>query len=205
MKLHALLSKRETQVAELLAWGASKKEVASKLFVSTRTVENTARNIYAKLGIQKATELCVWWFCTKCGVPVSLDPLKRAFTAILLLLVLLPRELTGNGDLFRIGRDRRIARVTRTFRRYGEDDGTEDFSEHIKRVDHEEGNSIVSGNSRIWYDLDKPLKGTDRLRRHGMPGLRKLRSFRLRGKRAWGKVLLLRLRNRILHNANYRL
>lgn len=127
MKLHALLSKRETQVAELLAWGASKKEVASKLFVSTRTVENTARNIYAKLGIQKATELCVWWFCTKCGVPVSLDPLKRAFTAILLLLVLLPRELTGNGDLFRIGRDRRIARVTRIFRRYGEDDGAEDF------------------------------------------------------------------------------
>lgn len=127
MKLHALLSKRETQVAELLAWGASEKEVASKLFVSTRTVENTARNIYAKLGIQKATELCVWWFCTKCGVPVSLDPLKRAFTAILLLLVLLPRELTGNGDLFRIGRDIRIARVTRTFRRYGEDDGTEDF------------------------------------------------------------------------------
>ena len=127
MKLHALLSKRETQVAELLAWGASKKEVASKLFVSTRTVENTARNIYAKLGIQKATELCVWWFCTKCGVPVSLDPLKRAFTAVLLLLVLLPRELTGNGDLFRIGRDRRIARGTRTFRRYGEDEGTEDF------------------------------------------------------------------------------
>lgn len=127
MKLHALLSKRETQVAELLAWGASKKEVASKLFVSTRTVENTARNIYAKLGIQKATELCVWWFCTKCGVPVSLDPLKRAFTAVLLLLVLLPRELTGNGDLFRIGRDRRIAQVTRTFRRYGEDEGTEDF------------------------------------------------------------------------------
>ena len=119
MKLHALLSKRETQVAELLAWGASKKEVASKLFVSTRTVENTARNIYAKLGIQKATELCV--------LPVSLDPLKRAFTAVLLLLVLLPRELTGNGDLFRIGRDRRIARVTRTFRRYGEDEGTEDF------------------------------------------------------------------------------
>lgn len=127
MKLNALLSKRETQVAELLAWGASKKEVASKLFVSTRTVENTARNIYAKLGIQKATELCVWWFCTKCGVPINLDPLKRAFTAILLLLVLLPRELTGNGDLFRIGRDRRIARVTRIFRRYGEDDGAEDF------------------------------------------------------------------------------
>lgn len=127
MKLHALLSKRETQVAELLAWGASKKEVASKLFVSTRTVENTARNIYAKLGIQKATELCVWWFCTKCGVPISLDPLKRAFTAVLLLLVLLPRELTGNGDLFRIGRDRRIARVTRIRRNNEGEDNTFNF------------------------------------------------------------------------------
>lgn len=112
MNLHALLSKRESQVAELLAWGASKKEVASKLFVSTRTVENTARNIYAKLGIQKATELCVWWFCTKCGVPVSLDPLKRAFTAIILLVAFLPRELSGN-DIYRIGRSIRITRVTR--------------------------------------------------------------------------------------------
>lgn len=126
MNLHALLSKRESQVAELLAWGASKKEVASRLFVSTRTVENTARNIYAKLGIQKATELCVWWFCTKCGVPVSLDPLKRAFVAVILLVALLPRELSGNGDIYRIGRSTRITRVTRRGNK-GEDDNAFNF------------------------------------------------------------------------------
>jgi len=45
MKLHALLSKRETQVAELLAWGASKKEVASKLFVSTNRREYCTEHI----------------------------------------------------------------------------------------------------------------------------------------------------------------
>lgn len=56
MKLNVELSRRETEVAHLLAWGASKKEVADILFISTRTVENTARNIYAKVGIQKATE-----------------------------------------------------------------------------------------------------------------------------------------------------
>lgn len=50
MKLHALLSKRETQVAELLAWGASKKEVASKLFVSTRTVEEYCTEHIRKIG-----------------------------------------------------------------------------------------------------------------------------------------------------------
>lgn len=51
MKLNVELSRRETEVAHLLAWGASKKEVADILFISTRTVENTARNIYAKVGI----------------------------------------------------------------------------------------------------------------------------------------------------------
>lgn len=48
MKLNAELSPRETEIAELLAWGASKKETADRLFISPRTVENTARNIYAK-------------------------------------------------------------------------------------------------------------------------------------------------------------
>lgn len=50
MRLKVELSRRETEVAHLLAWGASKKEVADMLFISTRTVENTARNIYAKVG-----------------------------------------------------------------------------------------------------------------------------------------------------------
>lgn len=122
MKLNAELTKRETEVAELLAWGAAKKEVADKLFISARTVENTARNIYAKIGIQKATELCVWWFCTKCGVPISKDPLKRAFCAIILLLALLPRELTpGYGDIYRIGRCNRVTRTIRVSRRGKED------------------------------------------------------------------------------------
>lgn len=122
MKLSAELSRRESEVAELLAWGASKKEVADKLFISTRTVENTARNIYAKTGIQKATELCVWWFCTKCDVPVSLDPLKRAFVAIAFLLLILPRELAGNGDIFRVGRRTQVTRVQKAGRRRSEND-----------------------------------------------------------------------------------
>lgn len=133
MKLNAELTRRESEVAELLAWGAAKKEVADRLFISTRTVENTARSIYAKTGIQKATELCVWWFCSKCGVAPGLDPLKRAFYAIALLAVFIPRELTCNGDFFRIGRKTaaNAARAYRAIRRRG-DDGTLNFQEYIK-------------------------------------------------------------------------
>ena len=127
MKLNVKLSKRESQIAELLAWGASKKEVASKLFVSPRTIENTARNIYAKIGIQKATELCVWWFCTKCGVPISLDPLKRAFIAVVLLIAFVPRELTCFDDIFRVGRCARVTRAVRAARRSSESDDSINF------------------------------------------------------------------------------
>lgn len=118
MRLNAELSPRESEIAELLAWGASKKEVADRLFISSRTVENTARNIYQKLGIQKATELCVWWFCTKCGVPVSLDPLKRAFIAVLLLIAYVPREFVFTDDCY-TPRTTRTARTTRVVRRLG--------------------------------------------------------------------------------------
>lgn len=122
MRLKAELSPRESEIAELLAWGASKKEVADRLFISSRTVENTARNIYQKLGIQKATELCVWWFCTKCGVPVSLDPLKRAFIAVLLLIAYVPRECVFTDDSY-TPRTTRTARTTRVgLGRRGEDE-----------------------------------------------------------------------------------
>lgn len=90
MRAEAGLTQRETQIAELLAWGAAKKEVADRLSISPRTVENTARNIYSKIGIQKATELCVWWFCTHCGVSFDLSPIKRTIIACFFLAIILP-------------------------------------------------------------------------------------------------------------------
>lgn len=92
MRAEAGLTQRETQIAELLAWGAAKKEVADRLSISPRTVENTARNIYSKIGIQKATELCVWWFC------------------------ILPHELYAQGDTYRLFRSRKAAERTATRR-----------------------------------------------------------------------------------------
>lgn len=116
LNLRAVLTRREQQIAELLAWGAAKKEVADLLNISPRTVENTARHIYEKIGIQKATELCVYWFCAKCGVSPSLDPLKRAFIALALLFILLPSELQPRRDdqAMRPARTTRV--VTRTIR-----------------------------------------------------------------------------------------
>lgn len=108
MRFNAQLTPRENEVAELLAWGAAKKEVADRLYISTRTVENTTRNIYEKIGIQKATELCVWWFCTRCGVSFNLSPIKRQLLSVAFLLMMLPQISQHNEDVVRTFRTQRV-------------------------------------------------------------------------------------------------
>lgn len=52
-----VLSRREREVARLAADGMSNKEIAERLFVSPRTVENHLLRTYAKLGIRTRDEL----------------------------------------------------------------------------------------------------------------------------------------------------
>jgi len=51
------LTKREREVASLAALGASSKEIADRLFLSVRTVENHLQRAYGKLGVTSREEL----------------------------------------------------------------------------------------------------------------------------------------------------
>jgi DNA-binding NarL/FixJ family response regulator len=51
------LTARELQVARLAAKGLSNRDIAARLFVSTRTVENHLHRVYSKLGISTRKEL----------------------------------------------------------------------------------------------------------------------------------------------------
>lgn len=55
-----ILSPRELEVARLVASGLSSKEVASKLNLSTRTVEKHRANIMDKLGVREVASLVRW-------------------------------------------------------------------------------------------------------------------------------------------------
>lgn len=114
----AELTKRESEIAELFAWGASKKDVANRLFISERTVENHARNIYAKVGCQKINELCAWWFCTTFHISFDLSPLKRKVIVGMFLTLLAPQvfALDHNDFCRRIRVENRTIRVVRARR-----------------------------------------------------------------------------------------
>lgn len=116
------LTKRESEIAELFAWGASKKEIAERLFISERTVENHARKIYEKTGVSKVNELSAWWFCTKFHISFDLSPLKRKIIATMLLVFMIPQFVDFDNAAIRTRTSTcRTVRVTRS-RRKTEDD-----------------------------------------------------------------------------------
>ena len=54
------LSKRELEVARLVAGGLSNKEIGSRLFLSERTVETHVSKILKRLGINSRVEIASW-------------------------------------------------------------------------------------------------------------------------------------------------
>ncbi|WFE53703.1 LuxR family transcriptional regulator [Micromonospora sp. WMMD1155] len=52
-----LLTGQQLRIAEMVAEGATNREVAARMFLSTRTVDHHLRNVFHRLGIRSRTEL----------------------------------------------------------------------------------------------------------------------------------------------------
>ncbi|MBY6537852.1 LuxR family transcriptional regulator [Rhodococcus sp. BP-349] len=56
----SVLTKREVQVAGLLAEGLGNRDIADKLVISRRTVDGHVERIFTKLGVGSRTQVAVW-------------------------------------------------------------------------------------------------------------------------------------------------
>ena len=54
------LSRREAEIAELVAQGLTNRAMAEKLFLSVRTVETHVDRALGKLGLHTRTQLATW-------------------------------------------------------------------------------------------------------------------------------------------------
>lgn len=113
MREETRLTRRETQVAELIAWGATKKDVARMLDISVRTVENIARSIFEKTEVTKANELSAWWFCSRYHISLNMSPLRRAISTLSLVIMITAIELSSVAVDMRPIRTRSIRQTTR--------------------------------------------------------------------------------------------
>ena len=63
------LSRREMEVAALLADGATNAQVATRLFISERTVESHVASIFNKLGVDTRLQVARWFASTQVSAP----------------------------------------------------------------------------------------------------------------------------------------
>lgn len=101
MNAQAKLSIREEQVAELVAWGASGKEVAVGLKICPKTADNHIQKIKKKIGVGKLNEISAWWFCTHFNISFDLSPMKRVIFSTFLLCVIVAGEVLHTSDIYR--------------------------------------------------------------------------------------------------------
>jgi DNA-binding CsgD family transcriptional regulator len=90
-----ILTPRENQVVELIALGKSQKEVADALGISRATVDVMLKNAKAKLHIQKAAEVSVWYFVNKYGITLNLSPVAKAVISLSFLTLMLVSIVDG--------------------------------------------------------------------------------------------------------------
>ncbi|WP_173056935.1 response regulator transcription factor [Phytohabitans houttuyneae] len=56
----AALTRREREIARLVADGLANRAIAEKLVLSERTVETHVRNLLTKLGLSNRTQVAAW-------------------------------------------------------------------------------------------------------------------------------------------------
>lgn len=84
-KIH--FTKQERKIADLLARGMSEKEIADELTCSPATVNNHTRNIRAKFGVNKNSEIILAFIADLKGKPFNIANIRKYGISIILVML----------------------------------------------------------------------------------------------------------------------
>lgn len=105
--MRSVLSQAEFEIAERIALGQSKKEVAYDTNRSVYTVETTVKHIYEKLGFSKVSDLVLWYCGVSFKINAEIAKKKREILASFLIAVFAMSQFYSDDSFCRINRSRR--------------------------------------------------------------------------------------------------
>lgn len=83
------LTTREKQIAELIYFGATEKEISCHLDIAVDTVKSHKRNLFVKTGSRNIADVTRWYVCDKTGISINpSETARRLMTCVLLFLIL---------------------------------------------------------------------------------------------------------------------
>jgi DNA-binding CsgD family transcriptional regulator len=103
------LSRREREVAALVAEGKTDREIARRLFISERTAEGHVQQIRNKLGFDNRAQIASWVTSRKLGQEAGSGPSTLGTTST-------PGNLPVHGTSF-VGRERELGETRRLLQR----------------------------------------------------------------------------------------
>lgn len=81
------ITNREKEIIEYLSRGFSEKEIAEKLFISPKTVNNHIDNIRRKIGVSKNIEIVAYYIANLRGKKFDLKLLRDYGISIFILFL----------------------------------------------------------------------------------------------------------------------
>lgn len=100
------LTNQESNIVKLIGVGYSDKEVANVLNIATTTAVKHKQNIMQKLGVSKATELVVYYWCKKSNIDFDLSELRKQAITVMFFGITMTTIFNTDFDLLRAKRSR---------------------------------------------------------------------------------------------------
>lgn len=94
--MRTLLTKRELEIVTAVIYHGSKKEAAAALYISPYTVETTIKNVYERLGLNKISDLTLWFCAIKFGIEKEINEFKKSVLPVLIASLIIAEGIRVN-------------------------------------------------------------------------------------------------------------